>query len=76
MAKASTNFDNNRTSLIIIVRIIDVQKRKLSVVFQGYVIKKYNCYDVPRSGFQYIYCDLIDLFKYLIITFFFSILLL
>jgi hypothetical protein len=40
----------------------------LGAIFEGYIVSKYGSYDVPRSGFKYIHCDLIDPLGYFIVT--------
>lgn len=40
----------------------------LGAIFEGYIVSKYGSYDVPKSGFKYLHCDLIDLLGYFIVT--------
>jgi hypothetical protein len=52
-----------------VVGIIDVQQKMFGAYFEGHIISKYgSVVDVPKSGFKYIYCDLIYPFGYLTIT--------
>jgi len=36
--------------------------------FEGYVVNRCGSYDVPRSGYKYIHCDLINCESYMIMT--------
>jgi hypothetical protein len=58
MAKAYASPSMKRGAPVVVVGITYVQHKMLGVVFKGYVITKYNSYDVPRNDFKYIHCDL------------------
>jgi hypothetical protein len=51
-----------------VVGIIDLQHKMFGVCFEGYIVNMYGSTNVPRSGFKYIHCDLIDPLRYLTIT--------
>jgi hypothetical protein len=65
MVEAYASPSMKRVALVVVVGITYVQQKMLGAIFEGYVITKYNSYDVRMSDFKYIHCDL---FLYLIIT--------
>jgi hypothetical protein len=62
MVKLIHGLSKKRTSPMSIVGIINMQQKMLGVIFEGYIISKYEFYDVTDNGFKYIniYYDLID----------------
>jgi hypothetical protein len=40
----------------------------LSGCFEGYILNRYGSYDVVRSGYKFIHCDLTNKVRFLIVT--------
>jgi hypothetical protein len=45
---------------ICVVGVIDIQQIMLSGYFEGYILSRFRSYDVVRSGYKFIDCDLIN----------------
>jgi hypothetical protein len=54
-----------KSTLAAIVGITNVQQSILGACCEGCNVNIYASYDVVGGGFNYIHCDLVDLFKYL-----------
>jgi hypothetical protein len=49
-----------KTTLISILGVTNIQQRMLSGCFEGYILSRYWLYDVVRSGYKFIHCDVIN----------------
>jgi len=67
MAQLVPSASRKRTALVNVGGITDVQQKMFGVYFEGYIVSRYGFANVPRSGFKYIHCDLVDPLGYLTI---------
>jgi len=62
------NPNKKRVTPIIVWGLSNIWQRMSGGCFEGYVVNKCGSYDVPRSGYKYIHCDLINCEGYMIMT--------
>jgi hypothetical protein len=68
MAAMEMSPNKKRVAPITIWVVFDIQQRMSGRCFERYVLNKCGSYDVPRSGYKYIHCDLTNRERYMIVT--------